>query len=139
MTLTQLRAGEVLLPKRAAETHKGDYGRLLILGGCRGYTGAPSLCARSAVRSGAGLVYLGVPSAIYDITAVKNDEAMPFPLPSDECGMFSAAAAEQLDEKLRRCDVCAIGPGMGRSEGTGALLRHVLENFHGPLVIDATD
>ena len=137
MSLIELRDGEVFLPKRAAETHKGDYGRLLILGGCVGYTGAPSLCARAAVRSGAGLVYLGVPAAIYDITAVKNDEAMPFPLPADAQGMFSPAAVEQLDAKLRRCDVCAIGPGMGRGEGTAALLRHVLGTFHGPLVIDA--
>ena len=57
--------GGVSVPRRRAETHKGDYGKLLIVGGSVGYTGAPNLCARSAVRSGAGLVYLGVPEAIW--------------------------------------------------------------------------
>ena len=61
--------GGVSVPRRRAETHKGDYGKLLIVGGSVGYTGAPNLCARSAVRSGAGLVYLGVPEAIWNVCA----------------------------------------------------------------------
>lgn len=137
MTVTELRDGEVLLPKRAAETHKGDYGRLLILGGSVGYTGAPTLCARAAVRSGAGLVYLGVPAPIYDITAVKNDEAMPFPLPAHERGGVSADAVDIIFDKLQNCDVCAIGPGMGKGAGTAAVLRYVLENYNQPIVVDA--
>ncbi len=88
-----LRDGAVLLPKRRPDTHKGDYGKLLIVGGAVGYTGAPTLCARAAVRSGAGLVYLGVPAPIYDITAVKNDEATPFPLPAEDSGGAAPAAA----------------------------------------------
>ena len=137
MTVAELRDGEVLLPRRPAESHKGDYGKLLILGGCVGYTGAPTLCARAAVRSGAGLVYLGVPAPIYEITAMKNDEAMPFPLPADEAGGVSANAVDIILEKLRSCDVCAIGPGMGKGTGTAAVLRFVLENFDKPVVIDA--
>ena len=70
------------LPRRASDTNKYDYGRVLIVGGCVGYTGAPTLCAHAALRCGAGLVSVGVPEAIYAITAVKNDAAMPFPLPS---------------------------------------------------------
>ena len=73
-----------ILPKRGRNTSKNDYGRLFVIGGSVGYTGAPTLCARAAVRSGAGRVYLGVPESIYPITAVKNDEAMPFPLPDRE-------------------------------------------------------
>jgi NAD(P)H-hydrate epimerase len=69
---------EFRLPVRPRLSHKGDYGKLLVVGGCVGYTGAPTLAARAAVRGGAGLVYLGVPRNIYEITAVKNDEAMPF-------------------------------------------------------------
>ena len=137
VNVTELRDGEVLLPKRAAETHKGDYGRLLILGGCVGYTGAPTLCARAAVRSGAGLVYLGVPAPIYDITAMKNDEAMPFPLPADEAGGLSEKAVDIIESRLQNCDVCAVGPGMGKSAGTAAAVRCVLERFHGPVVLDA--
>jgi len=137
MQIRQLRVGEVHLPKRAAETHKGDYGKLLILGGCVGYTGAPTMCARAALRAGAGLVYLGVPAPIYDITAVKNDEAMPFPLPADESGCFSAAAADLLAQRLETCDVAAIGPGMGKASGCAVLLEHVMAQFQKPLVIDA--
>ena len=137
MELIELRDGEVRLPKRRPDTHKGDYGKLLIVGGAVGYTGAPTLCARAAVRAGAGLVYLGVPAPIYDITAVKNDEAMPFPLPSDEHGGVDAAAAEMVLEKLRGCDVCALGPGMGKGEGTAAVVRAVLETASVPLVLDA--
>lgn len=137
MQITELRDGEVFLPKRKPESHKGNYGKLLLLGGCIGYTGAPTLCAKAAVRSGAGLVYLGVPAPIYDITAVKNDEAMPFPLPAEKTGGVSADAVDIIENKLQSCDVCAIGPGMGKGEGTAAVLRHVLEHFHKPIVIDA--
>ena len=137
MDVTELRDGEVFLPKRKAETHKGDYGRLLILGGCVGYTGAPTLCARAAVRSGAGLVYLGVPAPIYDITAMKNDEAMPFPLPADEAGGLSESAVDIIKNRLQNCDVCAVGPGMGKGAGTAAAVRWLLENCEKPLVLDA--
>ena len=137
MIVTALRDGEVFLPKRLPNTHKGDYGRLLILGGCVGYTGAPTLCARAAVRSGAGLVYLGVPAPIYDITAVKNDEVMPFPLPADEGGGFSTEAVDIIEKKQQNCDVCAVGPGMGKGAGAAALVRRLLECWEKPLVIDA--
>ena len=125
--------GDVLLPRRPELSHKGSYGKLLILGGSVGYTGAPSLCARAAVRSGAGLVHLGVPESIYAITAVKNDEAMPFPLP-DEDGKLTEEAAERLPEGM---DVLAVGPGMGRSRGTIELTRRLVERAEIPLVIDA--
>ena len=138
MDALQLRDGEVLLPKRAPDTHKGDYGKLLIVGGAVGYTGAPTLCARAAVRAGAGLVYLGVPAPIYDITAVKNDEAMPFPLPGDGRGGVAPAAAQPVLARLDGCDVCALGPGMGKGEGTAAVVRAVLEARPArPLVLDA--
>ena len=137
MHVTFLRDGEVFLPKRKPETHKGNYGKLLILGGCVGYTGAPTLCARAAVRSGAGLVYLGVPETIYDITAVKNDEAMPFPLPAEKTGGLSENAVDIIRSRLQSCDVCAVGPGMGKGAGTAAAVRCVLEYFQKPIVLDA--
>ena len=90
-----LRDGMLTLPRRRADSHKGDYGRALLLGGSVGFTGAPCLCARAALRSGAGLVYLGVTAPIYEIVAVKLDEAMPFPLPAAEGG-FDGSAAEAL-------------------------------------------
>ena len=132
-----LLPGDVTLPRRAPLSHKGNYGKLLLLGGCVGYTGAPTLCARAAVRSGAGLVYLGVPESIYSITAVKNDEAMPFPLPGEEGGGVSFAAWEILRQRLEGCDVCAAGPGLGRGAGAGELVRTLVRNSRKPLVLDA--
>ena len=121
-----VHAEDLRLPRRPRMSHKGDFGKLLILGGCVGYTGAPSLCAQAAVRAGAGLVYLGVPADIYAITAVKNDEAMPFP-----------RTEESVAERLDQCGVCVIGPGMGRSADTQALTEQVLASFRGPVVADA--
>lgn len=129
--------GGVSVPRRRAETHKGDYGKLPIVGGSVGYTGAPNLCARSAVRSGAGLVYLGVPEAIWTVCAVKNDEAMPFTLPCDVSGKLTADALSPLREYYDRCGVLALGPGLGRSEGTAALTAALIREFPGKIVLDA--
>lgn len=129
--------GDVRLPKRPRLAHKGSFGRLLLLGGSVGYTGAPNLAAKAAVKSGAGLVHLGVPESIYSICAVKNEEAMPFPLAADEKGCFAAAAVKGLAEKRIAADVLALGPGMGRSEGVRALVKELVRGFEGTLLLDA--
>lgn len=121
---------QVRLPVRERNTHKSDYGKLLILGGCVGYTGAVSLCARAAVRSGAGLVSVGVPADIYPIIAMKLDEPMPFPL-------AQPLNYRQVAEKLEKSDVCVIGPGLGRSEDALEFARDVLRNSRIPTVVDA--
>ena len=82
-----------LLPRRDPEGHKGTFGKVLCLCGSVGYTGAPVFASRGAVRSGAGLVFLGVPESIWPVAAVKSDEAMPFPLPEAE-GRLSLLAEE---------------------------------------------
>lgn len=128
---------EVRLPARAPLSHKGHFGRLLIVGGSVGYTGAPSLCARAAVRTGAGLVHLGVPRKIYEITAVKNDEAMPFPLADDADGRLCADALPVLLERLQNCDNCVAGPGLGRSEDIKNLVPELVRRTPVPLLIDA--
>ncbi len=135
-----IHGGDLRLPVRERVSHKGDYGKLLILAGSVPYTGAPTLCARAAVRAGAGLVYLGVPSDIYEITAVKNDEAMPFPLAPGEPGrgdVLSEEAAAAVREKLSGCGVCVIGPGLGRSERTKALVNLALRGGGIPVAADA--
>ena len=132
-----IHAGDLALPARRPLSHKGDYGKLLILAGSVGYTGAASLCARAAVRSGAGLVYLGVPADIYEIEAVKNDEAMVFPLAGNGAGRLSREAAPAIGRRLRGCDVCVLGPGLGRDEDTAAVTASVLGSAEGPLVLDA--
>ena len=84
-----------ILPDRDPLAHKGDFGKLLLLCGSRGYTGAAALAAMGALRSGAGLVYLGVPESIYAIEAVKLNEPVVFPLP-DEGGMLSSEAISMI-------------------------------------------
>lgn len=125
-----------ILPDRDPWAHKGVFGKLLLLCGSRGYTGAAALAAIGSLRSGAGLVYLGVPECIYAIEAVKLTEAIVFPL-SDDGGTFSEAAAEELLPLLSKMDAVLIGPGLGQSAGTLAVLKTVMERFPGPLVVDA--
>lgn len=132
-----LADGDVSLPKRNPLSHKGDYGKLLIIGGSSEYCGAPNLCSNAAVRSGAGLVYLGVPAAIHSICAVKNTEAMPFALACNSDGRLCAHAISAIKAKLELCPVCVIGPGMGRSGGTAAVVREILTSYEGTFVVDA--
>ena len=125
-----------ILPDRDENAHKGDFGKILLLCGSRGYTGAAALAAVGALRSGAGLVYLGVPESIYAIEAVKLTEAIVLPLP-DEGGKLGAAALPEILALLPKMDAVLIGCGLGQSEGTRAVVRRVLECFEGPVVVDA--
>ena len=125
-----------LLPKRGKDTSKKDYGKLFVIGGSVGYTGAPTLCAKAAVRAGAGRVWLGVPESIYTITAVKNDEVMPFPLPDRE-GKLSQDAFAAIVDRMKHSDVTVFGPGLGRTEETFRLVRAVVRAAEKPLVLDA--
>ena len=135
--LYAIHGEDLALPQRGRLTHKGDYGKVLIAAGSVGYTGAASLCAKAAVRAGAGLVYLAVPADIYEIAAMKNDEAMVFPAPGNGSGRFGPDAAESLARRLADCDVCVIGPGLGRDRDTAALTGAVLRSAPGPVVADA--
>ena len=125
-----------LLPNRPVNSHKGDYGRILLLCGSRGYTGAAALAAMGALRSGAGLVYLAVPESIYEIEAVKLTEPVISPLP-DENGTFAVTAGKQVLSLLDNKDAVLIGTGIGQSEGSYAVVRTVLEAFSGTVVLDA--
>lgn len=125
-----------ILPERDPWAHKGDFGKILLLCGSRGFTGAAALAAMGALRSGAGLVFLGVPESIYAIEAVKLTEPIVFPLP-DEKGMLSSRATGEIISRLQDKDAVLIGPGLGRSEGTLCAVQTVLELFSGPVVLDA--
>ena len=125
-----------LIPKRDLLAHKGQVGKVLLLCGSKGFTGAAALCAMGALRSGAGLVYVGVPKCIYPIVAGKLTEAIVFPIPSFR-GRFSVFAAIAIMKMLKDIDAVVIGPGMGRSAGTLAVVKQVLMHFNGPVVLDA--
>ena len=123
-----------LLPDRNPWGHKGNFGKLLLLCGSRGYTGAAFFAAMGALRSGAGLVFLGVPESIYGIEAVKLNEPVIFPLP-DAGGRLSAVP--EILTRLPQMDAVLVGPGLGQSEGTLAVVRAVLENAQCLVVVDA--
>ena len=125
-----------LLPDRNPWGHKGNFGKLLLLCGSRGYTGAAFFAAMGALRSGAGLVFLGVPESIYGIEAVKLNEPVIFPLP-DVGGRLSADAVPEILSRLPRMDAVLVGPGLGQSDGTLAVVRAVLEKAECPVVVDA--
>lgn len=125
-----------LLPDRQPQTHKGDYGKILLICGSLGCTGAPALSALGALRTGAGLVYLAVPESIYAIEAAKLLEPIILPL-KDDCGMLSKAAVYQVCEFMQGKDAVLIGPGLGRSDGVFQVVKMVLEHFCGPVILDA--
>lgn len=138
MTMTELTADRVaaLLPERRLDAHKGDFGRILLLCGSTGFTGAAYFAAMGALRSGAGLVYLGVPQSIYGIEAVKLNEPVVFPLP-EKAGMLSRDALPEIRSRISRMDAILIGPGLGISRDTFAVLQAVLEEALCPVVVDA--
>lgn len=125
-----------LFPERDLNTYKGDYGKILLLCGSKGYTGAPALAALGALRTGAGLVYLGVPSAIYEIEAVKLLEPIVISLP-DEKGKLSSQSISEIEEILPNMDAVLVGCGLGRSTGVCSVVQYILENYSGPVVLDA--
>jgi len=111
---------------RRPDSHKGDYGHVLVVGGAVGMTGAPILCGQAALRSGAGLVSLAVPEVVYSIIARKAaPELMVHPLP------------KALPVLLKRADVIAIGPGLSRGSVQRNLVRRLLARSKQPAVIDA--
>lgn len=125
-----------ILPDRDPQSHKGSFGKILLLCGSRGFTGAAALAAMGALRSGAGLVYLGVPDCIYHIEAVKLTEPVVLPLP-DNGKTLSEAAIPGILELLPKMDAVLVGCGLGQSPGTLSVVQAVLRAFHGPVVLDA--
>ena len=136
--MMQLNHEQVLsiLPDRAADAHKGDFGKILLLCGSKGYTGAAYLAAMGALRSGAGLVFLGVPESIYAIEAIKLNEAIVFSLPEED-GKLSADAVPAILERLPKMDAVLIGPGLGQSNGVLQVVKAILEQADCPVVLDA--
>ncbi|WP_297211260.1 NAD(P)H-hydrate dehydratase [uncultured Flavonifractor sp.] len=132
-----VHGSDIRLSRRRGDAHKGDFGKCYILGGSVGYTGAPVLAARAAVRSGAGLVTVGVPAPVWPVAAAKLEEAMPYPLPAGKEGQLSLDAGEAIHSRLDSCGVCLIGPGLGRGNGVAAVVRHLLGELHVPVVLDA--
>lgn len=138
MEIRELNHKDVLslLPDRDPWGHKGSFGKVLLLCGSKGFTGAAYLAAMGALRSGAGLVFLGVPESIYAIEAVKLNEPVVFPLP-DRNGKLDSTAVEEILKRVAAADAVLIGCGLGVSAQTTEVVKSVLENARCPVVLDA--
>ena len=124
-----------LVEPRAADSHKGDFGRVTIIAGSRGKTGAAHLAGMGALRSGAGLVTVATPGSCLPIVASMAAELMTAPLPESREGCVTAAGVDAILEM--RHDVIACGPGLGRDPAVAAFVRALVERSAVPLVLDA--
>lgn len=124
-----------LVTPRSPDTHKGDYGRLLIVAGSQGKTGAAVLAARAALRSGAGLVTVAIPASLVPIVASQGTEFMVLGLPETPEGTLSEDAVDAI--LGFRADVLALGPGLGNTPAVFRLVRSIVERAGVPLVLDA--
>jgi ADP-dependent NAD(P)H-hydrate dehydratase / NAD(P)H-hydrate epimerase len=131
--LTRASMRELIVP-RAPESHKGDYGRVLVVAGSRGKTGAAHLAAVGALRSGAGLVTVATPARCQPVVAAMGPEYMTEGLDERDEGL-DPDGVERVLELAR--DVIAIGPGLGQAPATREFIKRLVDRATMPLVIDA--
>ena len=117
-----------LLPVRRSDGHKGTFGKVAVVGGAIGYTGAPIYAGEAAVRTGSGLVFVGVPAEVYPIVASRCSAAMAYPLPD---------AYSAVEEKLAKCGAVLLGPGLGDGQAARELVLRLLGGLECPVVLDA--
>ncbi len=125
-----------LLP-RPTDSHKGTCGRILVIAGSRGMTGAAVLASRAALRMGAGIVTLACAASLNDILEVKLTEVMTKPIEDNGCGFFTADNLAELLQLAADYDTVLIGPGLGRQESTCQLVRDFVLRVKKPVVLDA--
>ena len=125
------------LKPRAVDAHKGDFGKVCIIAGSMGMSGAAALAGRSALRAGAGLVRVATPKSVLPIVASIEPSFTTIPLPEDSRGRISAKAVNIILEAVGQNDVLAFGPGVGISGGLRSVLGTMFEQEGLRLVIDA--
>ena len=136
-TLIDEKIVQRFIPWRVQNMHKGGFGRILIIAGSTGMTGAAALSATSALRAGAGLVYLAIPEGLNPILEEKCTETITIPVHQTDEGSISIKAYDRIMKKISEVDAVAIGPGMSQNAETQKLIRKVIENAAVPLLIDA--
>ena len=135
--MTILREIKSKWKPRKRTSHKGDFGRVFIVAGSHGLTGAAYLSAVAAMRAGAGLVTLGVPESIYSILAKRAREVMVSPFPATASGALAARALKTILKFSENQDVLALGPGLSQNRGTQKLVRELISKSACPVVVDA--
>ena len=115
------------IPVRRKDSHKGDYGRVFVIAGSVGMTGAAYLSCQGALRAGSGLVINGIPESLNQIMEIKLTEAMTLPLPESKKRSLGKKARKEILDVSRRCDVVMIGPGLGDADETRTLVRELVK------------
>jgi len=126
-----------LLPTRRVNCNKTECGKVFILSGSRGMTGAAALASLAVLRTGAGLAVLGIPESLNLIMEEKLTEVITFPLPETKQGTLSVKAKNKIMERLEWADVLAVGPGLSRNPETIELILSILPEVKIPMVVDA--
>ncbi|HVP13909.1 MAG TPA: NAD(P)H-hydrate dehydratase, partial [Terriglobales bacterium] len=136
---TLAEPGEIArqLPQRDPRAHKGSVGRVLIAGGSPGLTGAVTLAARAATRTGAGYVQCAVPAGLNDILEVKLTEEMTIPVAQSANRTLAPAAADSILAHARNVDALVVGSGISRDPGAAELARRLVTESPCPVVLDA--
>jgi NAD(P)H-hydrate epimerase len=124
------------LAPREPDSHKGDYGRALLVGGSRGMAGAIALAGRATLRTGAGLVTLAVPRSVQDVVASFEPSYMTHALPDDD-GHIAATAADEMIALAKNATIVALGPGLGRAPALTKLVARLYREIDKPMVVDA--
>lgn len=125
------------LPNRPVNAHKHSVGKIFVLAGSKGFSGAALLCSQAAMKSGAGAVVLGIPASVFPAVARRTLEVMPFELPSTNEGAVAFSAADRVEVKNKWSDVTLIGPGLSQDPETKALVDRIVISSRATLVIDA--
>jgi NAD(P)H-hydrate epimerase len=125
------------LAPREADSHKGDFGRALLIGGSQGMAGAIAMAGMAALRSGAGLVKLATPSACQPTVAGFEPSAMTLPLACDAEGRIATAALAVIAELANESTAVALGPGLGRSDELVEMVCRLYATVKQPMVVDA--
>lgn len=125
-----------VIGRRSSDSQKGDYGKLLIIAGSEGMSGAAYMAAEAALKSGAGLITAACPRCINAVLEAKTTEVMTLPL-NDVDGHISESAAAEIIPRLSKVGAVLIGPGLGRSEDVSEIVRAVLANSRVPVIVDA--
>lgn len=125
------------LPSRAVDSHKGSFGRAVIIGSSVGMSGATALAGLGALRGGAGLVYLACPKSVWAAVAAIEPSYLTLPMPEDLHGRLSLAAVPDLVAAVKNADAVAIGPGLGQSDDLREVVTQIVRTTDVPCVVDA--
>ncbi len=125
------------LPSRALDSHKGSYGRVVLIGGSIGMSGAISLAGLGALRGGAGLVYLACPRSVWSAVAAIEPSYLTVPLPEDSLGRLAIPSIPDIMTACQAADAVAIGPGLGQSDELREVVSQVIRGVDVPCVVDA--